>query len=87
MSKPKILFLCTTNSARSQKVSILRPVLWVSMELWKRVTHRTFRVAPLFLVLLPLVIFPVSPRAEGKEATILLLHTNNVTGHFFPCPT
>jgi len=83
----RVLFICTRNSARSQKVSILRSVLWVSMELWKRVTNRSFRVAPLFLVLLLLVIFPVSPRAEGKEATILLLHTNNVTGHFYPCPT
>ena len=87
MSKPKILFLCARNSARSPKVSILRSVLWVSMELWKRVTNRSLRVAPLFLVILPLVIFSVSPRAEGKEATILLLHTNNVTGHLFPCPT
>ncbi len=25
--------------------------------------------------------------AEGKETEILLLHTNNVTGHLFPCPT
>ncbi len=27
------------------------------------------------------------PNAECKEAEILLLHTNNVTGHLFPCPT
>jgi hypothetical protein len=45
------------------------------MELRKAVTDRSLRVVPLFLVLLPLVIFPVSPKAEGKEATILLLHT------------
>jgi len=83
----RVLFICTRNRTRSQKVSILGPVLWVSMELWKRVTDRSLRAAPLFLVLLLLVIFPVSSGAEGKEATILLLHTNNVTGHFFPCPT
>jgi hypothetical protein len=83
----RVLFICTRNSARSQEVNILRSVLWVSKELWKRVIPRFFRVALLFFVPLLLVIFPVSPRAEGKEATILLLHTNNVTGHFYPCPT
>jgi len=82
----RVLFIRTRNSARRQMASILRPVLWVSVELWKRVIPRFFRVALLFFALL-LVIFPVSPRAEGKEATVLLLHTNNVTGHFYPCPT
>lgn len=35
---------------------------------------------------LALFVFP-APFAEGKEGELFLLHTNNVTGHFFPCPT
>jgi hypothetical protein len=42
----------------------------------------------LFIALFVLAIFPVfMPGAEAKEAEFLLLHTNNVTGHLFPCPT
>jgi len=26
-------------------------------------------------------------KAEGGAAEITLLHTNNVTGHLFPCPS
>jgi hypothetical protein len=40
------------------------------------------------LTLLAVAVFPLSiPTAEGKEAEVLLLHTNNVTGYLFPCPT
>ncbi len=38
-----------------------------------------------FLILMILSSF--NPVAEGKETEVLLLHTNNVTGHLFPCPT
>ena len=42
----------------------------------------------LLLALLILANFPFFNRvAEGKETEILLLHTNSVTGHLFPCPT
>ena len=27
------------------------------------------------------------PEATAKESEILLLHSNNVTGYLFPCPT
>ncbi len=30
--------------------------------------------------------FP-APAAQAGEAEILILHTNNVTGYLFPCPT
>lgn len=28
-----------------------------------------------------------APAAQAGEAEILILHTNNVTGYLFPCPT
>jgi hypothetical protein len=31
-------------------------------------------------------LFP-APAAQAGEAEILILHTNNVTGYLFPCPT
>jgi hypothetical protein len=31
--------------------------------------------------------FFAAPSAQAGEAEILILHTNNVTGHLFPCPT
>jgi hypothetical protein len=46
------------------------------------------RTAVLLFALLMLIALPLSnPVAEGGETEILLLHTNNVTGHLFPCPT
>ena len=46
------------------------------------------KLVALLLALLTLAIFPLlNSVAEGKEAEILLLHTNNVTAHLFPCPT
>ena len=46
------------------------------------------RLVALFLALLTLAIFfLLNSVAEGKEAEILLFHTNNVTAHLFPCPT
>jgi len=43
----------------------------------------------LFLVaLLTGMIFGLStPQASSQETEILLLHSNNVTGYLFPCPT
>jgi hypothetical protein len=31
--------------------------------------------------------FSPAPAAQAGEAEILILHTNNVTGYLFPCPT
>ncbi len=46
------------------------------------------KVGALLLALLILASFSFFNRvAEGKDTEILLLHTNNVTGHLFPCPT
>ena len=46
------------------------------------------KVGALLLALLILASFSFFDQvAEGKETEILLLHTNSVTGHLFPCPT
>jgi hypothetical protein len=45
-------------------------------------------VGGLLLALLILASFSFFNQvAEGKEPEILLLHTNSVTGHLFPCPS
>ncbi len=42
----------------------------------------------LFLVSACLAFFiGQAPLAQSKESEIYILHTNNVTGHLFPCPT
>jgi hypothetical protein len=40
----------------------------------------------LLLSALTFFLYPV-PAAQAGEAEILILHTNNVTGYLFPCPT
>ena len=58
------------------------------MELRKKINSRALKVGGLFMAFFVLVIFPVFiPGAKAKEAELLLLYTNNVTGHLFPCPT
>lgn len=43
----------------------------------------------LFLValLIGMIFGLANPQASTKETEILLLHSNNVTGYLFPCPT
>jgi len=41
----------------------------------------------LTVLLICLLFFSLSPVARAGETEILILHTNNVTGHLFPCPT
>jgi hypothetical protein len=38
-------------------------------------------------LLICLLFFSPSPVARAGETEILILHTNNVTGHIFPCPS
>jgi len=33
------------------------------------------------------LLLSLSPIARAGETEILILHTNNVTGYLFPCPT
>jgi hypothetical protein len=56
------------------------------LEVAKKMT-RNMKVLLAFLIL-TLAIFP-SPiqMAQGAGKEILLLHTNSVKGHLFPCPT
>lgn len=43
--------------------------------------------ALLFALLILISLPPCNPVAEGKGTEVHLLHTNNVTGHLFPCPS
>jgi hypothetical protein len=58
------------------------------MDLRKKINLRALQIGVLFITFFLLAIFPVfMPAAKAKGAEFLLLHTNNVTGHLFPCPT
>lgn len=46
---------------------------------------RIFRL--LSVLLMACLLFSPSPAARGGEREILVIHTNNVTGYLFPCPT
>jgi hypothetical protein len=41
----------------------------------------------LLLAVLLGILCPVAPEGLAKPLTITVLHTNNVTGHLFSCPT
>ncbi len=54
----------------------------------KKLLPKMKKSSVLFLALLALANLPFGPLdAWGKEAELFILHTNNVTGHLFPCPT
>jgi hypothetical protein len=50
---------------------------------WFSETRRLFGM----LLLLGVFFFCPPPASQAGEAEILILHTNNVTGYLFPCPT
>jgi hypothetical protein len=41
----------------------------------------------LSVLLMACLLFSPSPAARAEEREILVIHTNNVTGYLFPCPT
>jgi hypothetical protein len=43
--------------------------------------------AALLVFSLAVIFLQPLPEAKAGQAEILLLHTNNVTAHLFPCPT
>jgi hypothetical protein len=58
------------------------------MDIGKKHFPAVKKISLFLVVLLMGMIFPVAnPQASSKEAEILLLHSNNVTGYLFPCPT
>ncbi len=66
----------------------MKAELFFFSDLLKKTIPGMKKLGVLLLALLTLASLPLIDRvAEGKEAEILLLHTNNVTGHLFPCPT
>jgi hypothetical protein len=46
-----------------------------------------FLVAMSFGFLLLTFLLPLSPDGYTEELKVVILHTNNVTGHLFACPT
>lgn len=58
------------------------------MDIGKKHFPAVKKIGLFLVVLLMGMIFGVAnPQASSKEAEILLLHSNNVTGYLFPCPT
>ena len=55
------------------------------MKAWIQAGERISRLLPaLFIAGL---LLSLSPIALAGETEILILHSNNVTGYLFPCPT
>ena len=72
----------------NEEVDSLKTKLPILLNPHRNVISWVKKVGALLLALLILASFPFFNQvAEGKETEILLLHTNNVTGHLFPCPT
>ena len=57
----------------------------IEVKPWLPETKRPFGMLLLFSAL-TFFFYPV-PAAQAGEVEILILHTNNVTGYLFPCPT
>jgi hypothetical protein len=43
--------------------------------------------AILLVVLLLGILYPITPKVIAQPLTVVVVHTGNVTGHLFPCPT
>jgi NurA-like 5'-3' nuclease len=57
------------------------------MDLKTRISKGARIYGLLSVLLICTVFLPPAPIARAIETKILLLHTNNVTGYLFPCPT
>ena len=58
------------------------------MDIGKKLFPAVKKVGLFLVALLMGMIFGLgNPQAGSKETEILLLHSNNVTGYLFPCPT
>ena len=72
----------------NEEVDSLKTKLPILSNPHRNVISWVKKLGTLLLALLILASFPFFNQvAEGKETEILLLHTNSVTGHLFPCPT
>ena len=72
----------------NEEVDNLKAKLFTLSSLHRNMIPLVKKVGALLLALLILASFSFFDQvAEGKDTEILLLHTNNVTGHLFPCPT
>ncbi len=58
------------------------------MGIGKSILAAVGKVGLLLIALsLGMIFGPANPQATAKEKEVLLLHSNNVTGYLFPCPT
>jgi hypothetical protein len=64
------------NGKRQEVINLKARILWE-----KKISGR------LPALLIAALLLSLSPIARAGETEILILHTNNVTGHLFPCPT
>jgi hypothetical protein len=55
------------------------------LEIWFSGGKRIYGLLPALLI--TGLLLSLSPIALAGETEILILHTNNVTGYLFPCPT
>jgi len=63
--------------AKKKEVMDLKPLFFKGTRLYGLVA--VFLVCTFFL--------PPDPIARAGETEVLILHTNNVAGYLFPCPT
>ena len=55
------------------------------MKAWLPKVKKIYVTLPVLLI--GSLLLSSSPVARAGETEILILHTNNVTGYLFPCPT
>jgi len=55
------------------------------LKAWIHIWKRNDRLLPGLLTFC--LLLSASPTVRAGETEILILHTNNVTGYLFPCPT
>ena len=55
------------------------------MKAWIQAGKKISKLLPALLI--GSLLLSPSPIAKAAETEILILHTNNVTGYLFPCPT
>lgn len=69
-------------------MSLWRKEVWILMDREKKIFPGVNRWGIFSLVLLALLISaPPYSQAQGNGKEIVLVHSNNLTGYLFPCPT
>ncbi len=70
------------------EAKVLRKELGKTMDIGRKILGAVKKVGLLLIALSVGMSFgPANPQATAKESEVLLLHSSNVTGYLFPCPT